>query len=191
MRAHTRLEPAEDHAHSFTWSSCRANLIQRGSALYLRVRDARSPELRSFKGLKWYELDRKFRISGQWTPFSVPKKITMPTADGRTFSDVSLGFVTFTVEGRTVHLEPIQQTDGTLGFLFRDQTSRSTTYGAGIELIAPAPSNGIHASGTVTLDFNNAHNPPCAYTGYATCPIPPKDNQLNVSIPAGEKRYHP
>jgi uncharacterized protein (DUF1684 family) len=115
----------------------------------------------------------------------------MPTADGRTFSDVSLGFVTFTVEGRTVHLEPIQQTDGTLGFLFRDQTSRSTTYGACRELIAPAPSNGIHASGTVTLDFNNAHNPPCAYTGYATCPIPPKDNQLNVSIPAGEKRYHP
>ena len=86
----------------------------------------------------------------------------LPTADGRTFSDVSLGFVTFTVEGRTVHLEPIQQTDGTLGFLFRDQTSRSTTYGAGIELIAPAPSNGIHASGTVTLDFNNAHNRPCA-----------------------------
>src|SRR5215469_14697772 len=120
-----------------------------------------------------------------------PKKITMPTADGRTFSDVSLGFVTFTVEGRTVHLEPIQQTDGTLGFLFRDQTSGSTTYGAGIELIAPAPSNGIHASGTVTLDFNNAHNPPCAYTGYATCPIRPKDNQLNVSIPAEEKRYHP
>ena len=61
----------------------------------------------------------------------------MPTADGRTFSDVSLGFVTFTVEGRTVHLEPIQQTGGTLGFLFRDQTSRSTTYGAGIELIVP------------------------------------------------------
>src|SRR5215469_12166551 len=110
MRAHTRLEPVEDHANGFTWSSCRANLIQRGSALYLRVRDARSPELRSFKGLKWYELDRKFRISGQWPPFSVPKKITMSTADGRTFSDVNLGFVTFTVEGRTVHLEPIQQT---------------------------------------------------------------------------------
>src|SRR5215471_9639126 len=54
-----------------------------------------------------------------YTPFCVPKKITMPTADGRTFSDVSLGFVTFTVEGRTVHLGPIQQTDGTLGFLFR------------------------------------------------------------------------
>src|SRR5215469_15848022 len=98
MRAHTRLEPVEDHANGFTWSSCRANLIQRGSALYLRVRDARSPELRSFKGLKWYELDRKFRISGQWTLFSVPKKITMPTADGRTFSDVSLGFVTFRSE---------------------------------------------------------------------------------------------
>src|SRR5215813_1554822 len=190
MRAHTRLEPAEDHAHSFTWSSCRANLIQRGSALYLRVRDGRSPELRSFKGLKWYELDRKFRISGQWTLFSVPKKITMPTADGRTFSDVSLGFVTFTVEGRTVHLEPIQQFNKRMELLDFCSGIRPVDRPRR-ELIAPAPSNGIHASGTVTLDFNNAHNPPCAYTGYATCPIPPKDNQLNVSIPAGEKRYHP
>jgi uncharacterized protein (DUF1684 family) len=72
-----------------------------------------------------------------------------------------------------------------LFIIFRDLTYRTTTYGAGRFLYAPMPKDG-----KVILDFNKAENPPCAFTAFATCPLPPRGNRLNVSIPAGEKRNH-
>ena len=75
-------------------------------------------------------------------------------------------------------------------FIFRDETRTSDTYPAGRFLTTALPDHGLNQPGTVVLDFNQAHNPPCAYTPYATCPLPPQQNRLAVSIPAGEKRFH-
>jgi hypothetical protein len=100
----------------------------------------------------------------------------------------SPGYAEFQIDGQTVRLEPTVE-GRTLFFDFRDATSKTTTDGAGRFLNTDLPGNGIASRGTVTLDFNYAHNPPCGYTPYATCPLPTPENRLTVSIPAGEKRY--
>jgi hypothetical protein len=76
-----------------------------------------------------------------------------------------------------------------LFFILRDTTSKTTTYEAARFLHTGLPSNGIGNPGTLTLDFNELYNPPCAYTPYATCPLPPPENRLNIPIEAGEQRY--
>ena len=95
----------------------------------------------------------------------------------------SPGYAEFTLQGKTMRLEPVLE-DGELFFMFKDATSSKTTYGAGRFLYADLPKGN-----TVELDFNKAHNPPCAFTAFATCPLPPKQNILTASIEAGEKRY--
>jgi len=99
----------------------------------------------------------------------------------------SPGYVEFTLKGRTYRLEPVYETSRheDLFFIFKDQTSRADTYEAGRFLHAPLP-----ADGYVDLDFNRAYNPPCAFTAFATCPLPVKENHLAAEIRAGELRHH-
>jgi uncharacterized protein (DUF1684 family) len=94
------------------------------------------------------------------------------------------GYVEFKIAGKTHRLEAIDAGDE-LFFNFKDLTNGAKTYGAGRFLYAKAPKNG-----QVTLDFNQAVNPPCAYTAFATCPLPPKANYLQVAIEAGELKTH-
>src|SRR5229473_1027056 len=93
----------------------------------------------------------------------------------------SPGYAEFAWKGKTVRLEPVTE-DDQLFFMFKDSTSGKSTYGAGRFLYAPIP------KGTeVELDFNQAHNPPCAFTAFATCPLPPRQNTAGIAIEAGEK----
>jgi uncharacterized protein (DUF1684 family) len=115
--------------------------------------------------------------------------VKIPTILGTTVEDKVPGAAEFTIDGKTVRLEPIVE-DGSLFFILRDTTSHSTTYGAGRFLYTELPSNGLDKPGELWLDFNRLQNPPCAYTPYATCPLPPPQNRLTVAIPAGERRYH-
>src|SRR2546423_790680 len=93
----------------------------------------------------------------------------------------SPGYVTFTMNGRSHRLEPVYEDDKRedLFFIFKDQTSGKETYGAGRFLHTPLPKNG-----SVDLDFNKAYNPPCAFTAFATCPLPTRQNQLPLAIRA-------
>ena len=104
---------------------------------------------------------------------------------GQTRKQPCPGYVTFTVNGETVRLEPIQDSpdDRELFFIFRDATGGETTYPPGRFLVADSP-----VEGKVVLDFNKAYNPPCAFTPFATCPLPPPQNRLKVKIEAGEKK---
>jgi uncharacterized protein (DUF1684 family) len=95
----------------------------------------------------------------------------------------SPGYASFTLKGEALKLQPVVE-DGQLFFMFRDRTSGSATYGAGRFLYADMPKDG-----TVDLDFNKAKNPPCAFTAFATCPLPPKQNALTIAVEAGEKKY--
>lgn len=167
-----------------------ATLIERGDRMYLRVKDAGAPTRTHFHGLRWYPVAPRFFITARWAPAGASHTLTVPNVLGQIQQEPSPGAAQFTIDGKQVSLEPIVEGKDTLFFIFRDTTSRTATYGAGRFLYTDLPSNGLNQPGTLVLDFNQAQNPPCAYTAYATCPLPPIGNRLPVAIPAGEKRYH-
>jgi uncharacterized protein (DUF1684 family) len=95
------------------------------------------------------------------------------------------------LNGRPLSLEPVLEDPSTrtLFFVLRDETSKTTTYQAARFLYTGLPDHGLHRPGTMVLDFNRLENPPCAYTTFATCPLPVDQNRLPVAIEAGEKRF--
>jgi len=161
-------------------------VIKRGDRVGIRVKDSQSQVLKSFKGLDYFPADPKWRVTASFAPYATPKKVTIPTVLGTTDSMEAPGLVTFTIGGKTLTLEPVVEdpSDAKLFFIFKDQTSAKETYGAGRFLYADMPKDG-----KVVLDFNHAYNPPCAFTPYATCPLPPKQNWLTIRVDAGEKAF--
>jgi uncharacterized protein (DUF1684 family) len=158
-------------------------VIKRGEEYFVRVKDNNSPIRRNFTGLKWFPIDPSWKIAAKFTPYPEPKTILFDSQNGVKQPMESPGFVTFTRAGKEYRLEPVLE-DKQLFFIFRDATSNKSTYGAARFLYA-APAK----DGTVILDFNQAINPPCAFTPYATCPLPPPQNRLTLAITAGEKKY--
>ena len=162
-------------------------VIRRGDKVGLRMLDPESPQRKGFAGLKYFPLNAAYHVQAAFTPYDKPKQVPVPNVLGQLVSMESPGYVEFTIKGQSYRLEPVYETPRheDLFFIFKDLTSKTETYEAGRFLHAPLPQNGI-----VDLDFNRAYNPPCAFTEFATCPLPIKDNQLNVRIPAGELRFH-
>jgi uncharacterized protein len=159
-------------------------VIRRGDRTGIRVKDNDSPERKRFAGLSWYSVDPAWRIRAKFTAWDAPHTIAFTNTIGQKENEPSPGYVTFTKGGREYRLEPTLE-DGTLFFVFRDRTSGKTTYGASRFLYAEAAKDGI-----VYLDFNRAENPPCAFTAYATCPLPPAQNRLDLAVEAGEQKYN-
>lgn len=159
------------------------HLIQRGQRTGIRLKDTNSKMRREFTGRRWYPVKEPYRIEAQWVPYSPPKTITIPNILGDKTEEKAPGYASFAFDGKEYRLEPTGE-GGSLFFVFRDLTSAKETYGAGRFLTTEAPRDG-----KVILDFNRAVNPPCAFTPYATCPLPPQQNRLQVRIEAGELRY--
>lgn len=176
---------------TLTWHGLTMVVLPRGGRYALRIKDADSPTRTGFRGLHWYAPDPRFRIDAKWVPYSPPHIEKIPTIIGTTLDMPAPGVAEFTLDGKTLRLEPVFEGGDRdkLFFILRDLTSRTTTYEAARFLYTGLPSNGIAAPGTLTLDFNELYNPPCAYTPYATCPLPPEQNRLPVAIEAGEQRY--
>ncbi|HLA94929.1 MAG TPA: DUF1684 domain-containing protein [Pyrinomonadaceae bacterium] len=158
-------------------------LIKRENRYGIRLKDKQNPKLKSFAGLHWYPVANKLRVDATFERFDEPKEILVPNVLGGSFKYNSPGLLKFKIGGKEYSLQPVEEEDK-LFIIFRDQSSRSETYGAGRFLYADKP-----VDGKVILDFNKAENPPCAYTPYATCPLPPPQNRLDVEIKAGEKRF--
>jgi uncharacterized protein (DUF1684 family) len=167
-------------------------VIERGGRFALRVRDSSAPARLSFTGLHWYAPDPKYRIEAKWVPYVPPRTLMIPTEIGVPDKMVSPGVAEFKVDGRLVRLEPVLESAGAkqLFFILRDRTSSKESYGAGRFLYTEFPDHGLDRPGKVMLDFNRLENPACAFTAYATCPLPPRQNRLDVSLPVGEKKYH-
>jgi uncharacterized protein (DUF1684 family) len=180
------LDPNRDDA-ALSVGDLRLFLIKREDRYGIRMRDLQSVMRREFKGLTYYPLAERLRVTGAFTAYPEPRKIRIPNVLGQSPEMVSPGYVTFTVDGRALRLEPVYETpeNKDLFFIFKDLTSQDTTYPAGRFLHTPLPENG-----KVIIDFNLAYNPPCAFTDFATCPLPPRQNQMAVRIEAGEKAYH-
>lgn len=161
-------------------------VIKRGERLGVRVKDKENPARQQFAGLDYYPVALRWRLEAKFEPSNPPKKIPIVNVLGMTEDEPSPGALVFDVDGQTYRLDAISE-KGTdeLFIILADRTSGKETYGAGRYLYtAPANDKGI-----VILDFNKAYNPPCAFTNYATCPLPPPQNRLALSIEAGEKRY--
>lgn len=163
-------------------------LIKRDGKLAARVKDSESASRKSFSGLVWYPIDPAWRVAAKFTPWPERHTIVFGTVLGGKDKMDSPGSVTFSKDGRELHLDPVVE-DGRLFFIIRDATSGKTTYGAARFLYTDLPSNGLKKPGTVWLDFNQAINPPCMFTPYATCPLPPPQNHLPIEVTAGEKLY--
>ena len=184
---------ADEHPSKLTAGTVSIVVIRRGDRTGLRTRDSQAPTLASFQGLRWYDPNPAYRIQARWIPYQPVKQIKVPTVIGTDENYTVPGVAEFTLEGKTLRLEPVLEEPNAkqLFVIMRDATSKTETYQASRFLYADVPDHGLAKPGTLVLDFNRAYNPPCAFTNYATCPLPPKGNILPVAIPAGEKRYHP
>jgi uncharacterized protein len=166
-------------------------VIHRGDRYALRLKDSQASTRVSFHGLHWYDLDPHYVVQARWIPFNPPHQLKIPSIIGTTDLMPAPGEVEFTLDGQTLRVEPVlEEPDAKqLFFILRDTTSRSTSYGAARFLYTGFPDHGLTQPGQLTLDFNHLQNPPCAYTPYATCPLPPEQNRLAIALPVGEKKY--
>lgn len=163
--------------------SLRFHLVRRGDRIGLRVRDADAPALAAFKGVPRFPVDPTWRIAATVVPADPAQTLAVPDVLGDVTNDHFPGWVEFAVRGEPQRLAALEGgEDGSLWLIFGDATNGSTTYEAGRFLYTEPPS----ADHTVVVDFNLAYNPPCVFSPYATCPLPPDGNRLTVPIPAGE-----
>lgn len=165
--------------------SLRWYIIKRTKGYAIRLRDLNAPLVKSLKNIESFPINEDWRIEAKFEKFDPPKKITIPDIVGTSDEENSPGAVIFTKENKTYRMDALDAGGNRIWFIFADETSGQETYGAGRFLYTDkADSNGI-----VILDFNKAYNPPCVFTRFATCPLPPKDNYLKLQITAGEKMW--
>jgi uncharacterized protein (DUF1684 family) len=157
-----------------------------GDHFGVRVKDPDSERRKNFKGIDYFPVDPKYRVEARFEPYNPLKHIPMPNVSGITTDEVAPGALVFTLAGKEFRIDPILE-QGTKDYfiIIKDATSGHETYGAARYLYASPPD----ASGKTVVDFNKAYNPPCAFTPYATCPLPPPQNRLPIRIEAGEKKY--
>jgi uncharacterized protein (DUF1684 family) len=168
-------------------------VLDRGGQYALRIEDTDSPLRKQFKDLNWYAADPQFSVEAAWTPSTPPHTEKLSTAAGGTVELPSPGTAAFALNGQNITLVPVLETAGakTLLFIVSDPTGKDTTFAAGRYLHAPFPDHGLDKPGKLILDFNRLENSACAYSEFASCPLPPEKNHLPIAIEAGEKRYTP
>jgi uncharacterized protein (DUF1684 family) len=155
------------------------------SRLILRVADLENPVRKNFAGRIWYGVKPSFKVDAKFVPYK-DKKIEIVNVLGDVSQEDVAGYLEFRLNGRTYKLDALADPGEPLFVIFADQTSQSTTYPSGRFLQVEAP---VH--GKAVIDFNKAYNPPCAFSAYTTCPLPPSQNVLKATIAAGEKfRQH-
>lgn len=165
-------------------------LIDRGGKIGLRLKDTEAAGRKNFKGLAYYPVDPEWKVEARFEAYQPVKSIPIQNIVGMVDNLPSPGALVFTLAGKEYRLDPVvEEGSDELFIIFRDKTSGRETYGAGRYLYAKMPV----AGGAVTVDFNKAYNPPCAFTDFATCPLPPLQNRLDLAVTAGEKKYdgHP
>lgn len=183
------LELADDSTGSptlFRLGDLSGYVIRRGDQRALRVKDRNHPARASVSEIDSYAIDSGWRIEGRFDAAEQGRTIPIPTVLGTINQSPSSGTVVFDVEGETHRLDVLAESgDEEMFIIFADKTSGRETYGGGRYLYAKAPD----ADGKVVVDFNKAYNPPCVFTAYATCPLPPRQNRLAIVVDAGEKMH--
>ena len=160
-------------------------VIKRGDRYGIRMKDPEAATRRDFHGLDYFAVNEQWKVTARWV--AEPHQIPILNVLGQTEMSECPGYAVFRIGGKEYKLYPIIEEPGAkeLFYIFKDQTSGKETYPAGRFLYSEMPKDG-----RVVLDFNKAYSPPCAFTDFATCPLPPKENQIPVRIEAGEKKTH-
>jgi uncharacterized protein (DUF1684 family) len=159
------------------------HVIERNGRYILRLADNESAVRKKFGGRVWYGVDSKYYVPAKFVAYNPPRKIAIVNVLDEVDDEPAPGYIEFKLKGKTYKLDAVGDDDG-LFFVFRDDTAGSTTYKPGRFLYVekkPGP------DGKFMLDLNRAYNPPCAFSEFTTCPLPPKQNILKVKVEAGEK----
>lgn len=171
-------------ATKMSYQSLRWFVIQRGDKFAIRLRDLESPYLKEFTGIHSFSIQEKYRVKAKFVPYQ-NKQIDILDVTGRIAKQNCPGKLVFELKGKKYAIDVLDGGEKEYFLLFGDETNKKTTYGAGRFLYVPKPD----ATGYTYVDFNKAYNPPCAFTPFATCPLPPPQNKLRVLVEAGEMNY--
>lgn len=177
----TLVFPMEYGSGGVYFKNWKWTIIQRGGKYALRLRDLKHPNLQNFTPTPTFDYNPAFRFTAKLVP-KFNQTLEIPNVLGQLITWKVIGVLQFDREGQKFELLVLDEL-GKLFILFSDETSALETYPTGRYLYVNPPDG----KGMTTLDFNYAYNPPCAYTEFATCPIPPKSNRLPFTVPAGEK----
>ncbi len=178
------VSDADKNTTSFKLNSFRWHIIKRGDRYGIRLRDLESPLIDEITEIPSFPVDANWRIEAKFEKFDAPKEIAIPNVLGDTEYQKCYGELKFNIDGKDYALLPLGDgVNSSFFVIFADETSAEETYGAGRFLSVEKPDK----NGNTIIDFNKATNPPCAFTDFATCPLPPKENIIPVKILAGEK----
>jgi uncharacterized protein len=181
----TDADPSGPSVIGFDGGKGHATVIVRNERYALRVKHADAPGRTQFTGIDYWPATPDWKLRGKFVPHPLGKTIEVANIIGGMDAMANPGIVEFQLDGKTHRIEALDEGEGVLFLVFADRTNGQGSYGAGRFLDTPMPD----ADGNVELDFNQARNPPCAFTDFATCPLPPPENRLDVAITAGEKAY--
>jgi uncharacterized protein (DUF1684 family) len=165
--------------------SIKFNLIVRDTLYGIRFRDLNSELVKNFKGIERFPINESWRITARFEAYNPAKEIDVPNLLGKISKEKCPGAIVFERDGKTYRIDAVDEGGNELFLIVADETSGSEIYGGGRFMYVKKPDS----TGTVVLDFNKAYNPPCVFTKYATCPLPPLQNYLKLKIEAGEKVY--
>ncbi len=166
---------------SFHW-----NIIKRGDSFGIRLRDLNAKDVQEFEGVDRFPVDLKWRVKAKFFPYDPIKEVLITNVVGQVTPNASSGYVEFEIEGKQYRIDALANPDDVELFLmFADNTSGDQTYGGGRYMYVDRD----FSTDEIILDFNKAYNPPCVYTSYATCPLPPRQNVLDLAITAGQRDF--
>lgn len=160
-------------------------IIKRDSRYGVRLRNFRNPAIEDFKGIERYPVDVAWRRDAKFVKADSARRIDITNVLGQTTSQPSPGSIVFEIDGKEYKLDILDEGGEDYFLIFGDSTNARETYGAGRFMAIKHPD----ANNMTVIDFNKAYNPPCAFTEFATCPLPPKQNVMNIEVKAGEKNY--
>ena len=180
------ITDAADTPSRLTCGTLTFFIIKRGDRFGVRLRDREHENRLHFKGIRRYPVTDTWRVPASYVPYEPVKKIKVTNVVGAVTEQDCPGALAFSIDGKNYHLDVLSEGEKEPFFvIIADETSGEETYGGGRFLYVERPDS----TGRTFIDFNKAFNPPCAFTPYATCPLPPAQNRLPIAVTAGEKRY--
>jgi uncharacterized protein len=185
VKSLTVFNPDSTRQPVVEFDSLRWTIIKRDDQFGVRLRDLNNADLKNFKGIERYPVDVKWKLKAKWEKADSTKTIDITNVLGQTTAQKSPGTFVFEIDGKEFRLDALMGNKEEYFIIFADSTTGKETYGAGRFIYVKHPDE----NGKAFIDFNKAYNPPCAFTPYATCPLPPKQNMLDIAVTSGEKNY--
>lgn len=175
-----------DNPAVMEWGSLNWYVIKRSGGYAIRLRDREHPLLSRFNGIDRYPVDPEWRISSEFIAFDTPIKLNIPNYIGEPAEETILGVLEFEIDNETYHIYPVADNlEERFFVIFADNTNSTKTYSGGRFVYTDPPDE----NNIVIIDFNKAYNPPCVFSEFATCPLPPPENRLPLAVEAGELRF--